>query len=108
MGSNENNFPQFIQALRLKSKLSQQQLGDRLGKKRVTISAWENGTREPSLGDLVKLSDIFSCPIDGLFGRLSKPGPDWPLWLRELRPELEALDFSGQEAVKALVKGLKK
>ena len=74
-----------------------------------TIGHYETGQAVPSFDMLVKLAEALDVSIDYLMGRDDRPPPPKPSpWLANLLPELEALDKSGREAVKALVKGLKK
>ena len=107
MEGQEKIFPSLLRQFRLQSGLSQGDIGDALGKKRVTISTWEMGTREPSLGDLARLGEILGCGVERLLGISSEGPPPMRAWVSELIPDLEALDKHGQEAVKALVAGLK-
>ena len=55
-----------LQQLRKKSGLSQEQLADRLGVTRQSVSKWESGAAAPELGKLIALSDIFSVSVDYL------------------------------------------
>jgi transcriptional regulator with XRE-family HTH domain len=44
-----NPFPELIRRIRLDKKLTQKQLGKRVGATQSTISAWENGRTRPNL-----------------------------------------------------------
>jgi transcriptional regulator with XRE-family HTH domain len=96
-----------IKELRIKSGLSQTDLANMLNKNQRTISTWETGKQEPSLLDLVKLRQIFGCSIDTLFC-FNDSTNTIPNWLKSVWPDIMSLDSHGQEAVKALIKGLKK
>jgi transcriptional regulator with XRE-family HTH domain len=103
----EHNFPSQLRKLRPDSGLSQQQIGEMPGLKRVTISTWENGTSEPCFVDIAKLATIIGRSADELLG-LPYDGPTkLPSWLAELMPRLLALGPEGRRAVKDLVNGLK-
>ena len=52
--------------LRKRRKLSQQALADEVGVSRSALSAWENGTAEPSLEVLVALASQWSISLDRL------------------------------------------
>jgi transcriptional regulator with XRE-family HTH domain len=105
------DFSLQLRRLRTNAGLTQAQLAQKLSLSGQAISTWELGSREPSLDDLVKIADILDCSLDYLIGRDSKPPticPDLPKWIKELSIDLKSLDSHGQEAVKALIKGLKK
>lgn len=49
------------------NKLTQDELGEKLGVKKATISHYENGIRTPDQNYLFELAEIFSISIDDLF-----------------------------------------
>lgn len=53
-----------LQLLRKQNGLSQEQLADRLGVARQTISKWETGQAVPELNGLILLSDLYGITID--------------------------------------------
>ena len=54
--------------------MSQEQLAERLGVTRQSVSKWESGAAVPELGKLIALSDIFSVSVDYLVkDRLEEP-----------------------------------
>ena len=56
----------FISELRHESKITQEELGEKLGVTNKTISRWENGNYLPSVEMLQLLSNIFSVSINEL------------------------------------------
>ena len=50
-----------IKKLRENHKLTQDELGDRLGISGKTVSSWENGRSEPKMGMVEKMAHIFGC-----------------------------------------------
>jgi len=52
--------------LRKREKLSQEQLAERLGVTRQTISNWESATTKPDITQLKNISQIFNTSIDEL------------------------------------------
>lgn len=52
--------------LRKREGMSQEQLADRLGVTRQSVSKWESGTAVPELVKLISLSDVFGVSIDYL------------------------------------------
>lgn len=57
-----------IRNLRRKHEISQKELGQRLGVKQVTVSAWERGKNIPHYKALCEMSQIFHCSIGYLMG----------------------------------------
>lgn len=53
-----------LQLLRKQNGFSQEQLADKLGIARQTISKWENGQAVPELNGLILLSDLYGVSID--------------------------------------------
>ena len=67
------NFSKNLIALRQKNNLTQNELANKLGITRQTLSNYENGTRLPDLLILSKLALTFNCSIDNLvFNNLNK------------------------------------
>lgn len=59
-------FSEKLSQLRRKAGLSQEQLADRLGVTRQSVSKWESGTAVPELGKLIALSELFEVSVDYL------------------------------------------
>ena len=57
-----------IKMLRKQKHLTQKELADMLGYGYTAISNYENGRNEPSIKDLIKISDIFGISVDELIG----------------------------------------
>ncbi|GJM30209.1 MAG: hypothetical protein DHS20C17_28440 [Cyclobacteriaceae bacterium] len=63
-----------IKTLRKQAGLTQGALADKMDIKRSLIGAYEEGRAEPRINNLVKLSEVFSLPIDALVQQdLSEP-----------------------------------
>ena len=58
------NFGNRLKTLRIKKKLTQQQLADLLGLTKSVISAYENGLRYPAYDVLIKIARIFKVSTD--------------------------------------------
>lgn len=72
-------FSEKLLELRRREGLSQEQLADRLGVTRQSVSKWESGAAIPELSKLVALSDLFSVSVDYLVkDRLEEPEPPVP------------------------------
>ncbi len=68
-GDNMNDFSEMLTYLRKREKLSQQELGDKLGLGKSTISMYENGKRKPSYEVLEAIADYFKVNISLLMGK---------------------------------------
>ncbi|MBR3804979.1 MAG: helix-turn-helix transcriptional regulator [Clostridia bacterium] len=55
-----------IKELRQNCGLNQKDLANKLNRSQSCVCDWENGRREPSISDLIKMSEIFNCSVDYL------------------------------------------
>ena len=62
-----------IAYLREQNNLTQQQLADKIGVTRASLSHYEKNRREPDYETLQKLADFFEVSVDYLLGRTDKP-----------------------------------
>ena len=61
------SFGQNIQFLRkMRNKMTQEELAERLGVSRQTVSKWELDTAYPEMNKLIELCELFSCSMDQL------------------------------------------
>ena len=58
-----------LKELRLERKMSQLELGKLVHMSKMAISHWESGHSEPSIGQLILLSDYFCVSVDYLVGK---------------------------------------
>ena len=61
-------FKDRIKQLRIQKSLTQEQIAKRLWVTKSTISAYEMGTKYPSLDMLIKLAAMFNVTTDYLLG----------------------------------------
>ena len=64
------SYPTYMAGLasaRRAAGLTQEQLADRLGSKRVTVTNWENGRMWPSARWLPQLAELLHCTIEDLY-----------------------------------------
>ncbi len=59
-------FEEKLQNLRKASSLSQEQLADKLGVSRQSVSKWESGSTYPEMDKLLAMCKIFKCSLDDL------------------------------------------
>ena len=62
-------FPQRLQALREKKRLSRRALAELCGFSKNMISLYERGEKAPSVDALISLADYFGVSTDYLLGR---------------------------------------
>ena len=80
-----------LNTLRRRAGLSQEQLADRLGVTRQSVSKWESGQAAPELGKLVALSELFGVSVDYLVkDGLTEPETR-PEGLSRLEAKVEAI-----------------
>ncbi|NLJ83907.1 MAG: helix-turn-helix transcriptional regulator [Halanaerobiaceae bacterium] len=61
-----------LKQLRKEQNITQQELAEKLGFNRATISGYETKGVEPGYDILIQLSRIFNCSIDYLLGRTNE------------------------------------
>lgn len=59
-----------ITLLREKGALTQEELAGLLGISRASLSHYETNRREPDIGTINKLADVFHVSVDFLLGRI--------------------------------------
>jgi transcriptional regulator with XRE-family HTH domain len=73
MTENSKKIGQRIKVLREEIGLSQQDLSERLGLLRPTVSQIENGGRKITAEELIKLSEILNTSVQYLMGLVDRP-----------------------------------
>lgn len=66
-----SNFKDRLRTLRKQNLLSQQELADKMGVSKQTISQYERGVREPDFESLEALCDIFNVSSDYILGKVN-------------------------------------
>lgn len=89
----ENIIGTKLQELRATRGLTQEEVASSLEISNKTLSKWENGSSEPSLDMLIKLSKYYETSIDSLLGLKTSPTSSIDLMKREMS------DMSLEEAV---------
>ena len=59
-------FPEKLKALRLKHKLTQEELDKKLCLSRTSISHYELGNFEPDIKTIIEISNLFNVTADEL------------------------------------------
>lgn len=93
---NTKNFPQALKEIRTKNNIGQTELGKLMGNSASYICNLEKGNRIPTVQDLIKLTHIFKCSVNELFGqdaprqRINTPCSDENITYQENLPSKEA------------------
>lgn len=104
---NKNYFSSNVKYLRKLQGLTQNDLADKLGKSRKTISAWEAGRRSPIVADLMEVSAFFNVDIVDLFDvDLSIPPQARTIDESELIMLFSKLTAEQQSAVMTTIKSM--
>jgi len=59
-------FGENLYALRKEAKMSQENLAEKVGVSRQSVSKWENGEAYPEMDNILKICKIFHCKINDL------------------------------------------
>ena len=62
----KHSVPQVIRDARKALKLTQAQLGKRMGLTKAAVSGWETGDSAPGRDHVIKLSRILDVPVEQL------------------------------------------
>ena len=62
-------FKDSLRKLRIRNNLNQIELAEKLNVKQYVISSWEIGRSEPSINQIIELSNIFKVPTDYLLDK---------------------------------------
>jgi len=65
-----SEFKIRLKELRTERNLSQVDLAKKLNMSKMAISHWESGHSEPSISQLIALSELFNVSVDYLIGKL--------------------------------------
>lgn len=69
---NVTAFSERVKALRKERHMTQKRVAAELGIRCTAYQAYEYGTHEPKLENLIKLADLFDVTLDELLGRNKK------------------------------------
>lgn len=63
--------PQRITVLREGLGLSQEEMAEKLGKKKQQVSIWENGVNKPTIDNLLEICNTFDVAPEFFFDKVS-------------------------------------
>ncbi len=81
-----------IALLREKRGLTQEDLANKIGISRASLSHYEKNRREPDYTTMTKLADFFHVSVDYLLGRTSEPTQVTDMAVRDFSENLELSD----------------
>lgn len=94
---NQQKIGTFLKKLRNEKALTQEQLAERLGVSRRTVSRWETGTNMPDLDILIEMADYYKVDLRELLDGERKSGT----MNKELEETvLKVADYSNEEKKK--------
>ena len=67
-------FPSRLKEARNLTGFTQKEVAKEINISNVSISQYENGSREPDINTLSKFADFYGCSVDWLIGRGDYPG----------------------------------
>lgn len=111
MANNINYFPSNLRFLRKASRLTQTQIGEKIGKAGSLVNMWEREKRDATLDDVrtiaeffnVSLSDIICTDLSLNYSSAIQTEKE-----KELCYYFRDLDTAQQDAIITLVKGMAK
>ena len=62
-------FSKNLQYLRKEKKLTQAELGNKINVDQTTIGRWEDGNREPTVGNVANIAEVFNITIPDLLDK---------------------------------------
>lgn len=89
-------FSEKLSSLRRRKGYSQEQLADRLGVTRQSVSKWESGAAMPELSKLITLSEVFGVSVDYLVKDYTTEVPEIDPLRDTARLEAKVDDLSRQ------------
>jgi transcriptional regulator with XRE-family HTH domain len=94
-------FSDNLRNLRKLKKLSQEELSERVGVSRQSVSKWESGAAYPEMNNLLILCKIFNCKINDL---ISEKIEDFNSFDEEVKMNIVKLESNKQKQMKILTK----
>lgn len=101
-------FHERLSKLRDKTGLSQRELSSRLGMARTTYAGYENGSREPDLKTLSKLSEFFGVDLNWLVTGDESKTSDINEEIEKMIVDFNSLEDKDQIYILELIDRLKK
>ncbi|CAG7632755.1 helix-turn-helix domain-containing protein [Paenibacillus allorhizosphaerae] len=101
------NYGERIASLREKLSMTQEDLSNKLGISRASLSHYENNRRAPDYETIVKIANLFHVSIDYIIGRTEDPQMVLDEEVREFVDSLELSDDKIMEKFSLTIDGKK-
>lgn len=99
-------FPAMVKKYRTANRLTMEQLAERIGKTKSTISKWESGTRSPKIYEIEEIAHFFGIsPQAMMFGFDHKPSQPSNSTMQAISDTVVQLHNERQENVLSYVTG---
>lgn len=69
MNNQNSYFPKNLAFLRKSKNMTQAELGNKINVDQTTIGRWEDGNREPTVGNVANIADVFNVSIPDLLDK---------------------------------------
>ena len=69
MKEQTNFFSKNLQFLRKEKRLTQSELANKINVDQTTIGRWEDGNREPTIGNVANIAEVFNISIPDLLDK---------------------------------------
>lgn len=69
MNKQNNFFPKNLQFLRKEKNMTQAELAKKISVDQTTIGRWEDGNREPTVGNVANIANVFNVSISDLLDK---------------------------------------
>ena len=99
-----------IREYRLKRGLTQGQMAEKLGMTEANFSSYERGKSIPPGDKLNQIASILNVSVDYLLGRSNDPEPffEFDEDVRALARDIQDLDSDSKDALKKIIKSMRK
>ena len=93
-------FAERLKAYRNHISMTQGELASKMNVTQKTVSAWEVGRSEPTMGDVIKLCHILDCPIEDLTDTRSRNVGE--ISIEDIYAKLDALSIEELRNIRSI------
>lgn len=85
------SFVRKLREYRENMELTQDELGEKINRSQKTISSWETGRSEPTIGEFISLCNLFGCTLADL--SCTKEREIGDITIEDIIVKLQSLDY---------------